>query len=110
MRIRFSKFIRNGTGTRWKATSAGSFLAQASTAGSNALQCGHAYEKNSSTSILPGTIGGTGGSIFVNCRPSAGVPCAAAGPAMKSGEAAAPRPVTASWAEKSRRFTFGFLG
>ena len=49
---------RNDTGTRRKLTSAGSVLVQLSSAGSNELQCGQPYQKNSITSILP--PGGTG--------------------------------------------------
>src|SRR6266568_553467 len=101
--MKFSAFIRNGAGTRWKATSAGSFFDQASTVGSKALQCGQAYEKNSSTSILPGASNGTGGSTFANCVPSVGAPvCADAA----SGRAAAPKLVAMRAVEKSRRFTF----
>ena len=52
--MKLSEFIRNGTGTRRNAISAGACFSHASSVGSNALQCGHAYEKNSSTSTLPG--------------------------------------------------------
>src|SRR5437016_13711321 len=104
--MKFSAFIRNGAGTRWNTTSAGSFLDQASTVGSKALQCGHAYEKNSSTSILPGASSGTGGSTFANCWPSVGVPAWAD---AVSGTAAAPKLVARRAAEQSRRFTFKVL-
>ena len=53
-----TKSSRKATGTRLKTTSAGSFFDQASSRGSNALQCGQLYQKNSMTSILPG--GATG--------------------------------------------------
>ena len=36
--------------------SGGSFLIQLSSVGSKALQCGHSYQKNSTTSILPEMI------------------------------------------------------
>ena len=43
---------------RRNATSAGRVFCQASSVGSNALQCGQPYQKNSITSILP--LAGTG--------------------------------------------------
>src|SRR4051794_24602641 len=102
--MKFSEFIRNGTGMRWNATSAGSFLTQASRAGSKAAQCGQAYEKNSTTSILPGTAGGTGGSILAYCVPSVGVWADAL-----RGRAPVTREVAISVAENSRRFTWAIL-
>ena len=73
--MKLSAFIRKGTGTRRRTTSAGSFFSQSSITGSKALQCGHAYEKNSSTSTLPaGTPGGCGVSTRVKSLPSTGAP------------------------------------
>src|SRR6185369_861925 len=105
--MKLSAFMRKATGTRRKATSAGSCFSQASIVGSNELQCGQAYEKNSSTSTLPaGTPGGWGGSMRVKSLPSTGVACAKAGrPATSADAAAADRRV----AEKRRRFMFVFM-
>ena len=44
----------NQTGTRRKHDVGRQLFDQASSAGSKALQCGHPYQKNSITSILPG--------------------------------------------------------
>src|SRR6185436_7786619 len=102
--MKLSAFIRNGTGTRRNATSGGTCFSQASSVGSKALQCGHAYEKNTSTSTLPaGAFVGCGVSTLVKSLPSTGaLPCAAAG--TKGTEPATPatRKAVESW----RRFMF----
>ena len=55
----------NVTGTRRKRTSGGSLATQGSSVGSSAKQCGHAYQKNSMTSILPGALVGCAVFSFV---------------------------------------------
>src|SRR5436190_31892 len=104
--MKLSAFMRKATGTRRRTTTAGSCFSQASIAGSKALQCGQAYEKNSSTSTLPaGTPGGCGVSTRVKSLPSTGPGCAKAGPATSAEAAAAERRLQ----EKRRRFMFVFM-
>src|SRR6478735_940113 len=105
--MKLSAFMRKATGTRRKTTSAGSCFSQASSVGSNALQCGQAYEKNSSTSTLPaGTPGGCGVSTRTKSLPSTGPACAKAGLLGTSADAAA---AERRLAEKRRRFMFVFM-
>src|SRR5664279_4351031 len=101
--------MRKGTGTRRNATSAGSVFAQASSCGSKALQCGHAYEKNSSTSILPGVAPGCGGESLAKSRPSTGSPPVWALAPEGASHALAASPAPRKEAEKSRRFMFMVL-
>jgi hypothetical protein len=90
-----------GTGMRRKATSFGTVLIQASSAGSKSLQCGQLYEKNSTTSILPaGASTGTRLSSTRYSEPALGARAWAwAGLAARD---SSPSEVAAS--EKSRRF------
>jgi hypothetical protein len=81
------------TGTRRKATSGGSFLTQASSTGSKALQCGHSYQKNSTTSIFlsAGSDTGAGWESLTKWVPSTGAALGRAAPGP------APRPAAPSW-------------
>src|SRR6185312_1504715 len=92
------------TGTRRKCTSAGALASQASSSGSNAKQCGHAYQKNSMTSILPPGGTATGLASVWKSRPSTGAPpCARARPGRPAPASASAPATPATFREKRRR-------
>src|SRR6476620_8223552 len=109
--MKLSAFIRNATGTRRRVTSAGSCFSHVSRIGSKALQCGHAYEKNSITSIFPGaTPGGCGVSRRVKSLPSTGAAAGCANAGALGASAAPAMPAARRVREKWRRFMFVFMG